>query len=70
VAKTAVNIADEKKVVAAKYYMTSAEQGDILGCHWLGVFYHEGFGVGVGGVAGDRAAEEPVLENLWLRCTA
>ena len=23
----------------------SAEQGDIIGCHWMGVFYHEGFGV-------------------------
>lgn len=43
----AVQSASEKKVVAANYYMTSAEQGDILGCHWLGVFYHEGFGVGV-----------------------
>jgi TPR repeat protein len=25
--------------------MTSAEQGDIVGTHWIGVFYHEGFGV-------------------------
>ena len=23
----------------------SAEQGDIVGMHWIGVFYHEGFGV-------------------------
>jgi TPR repeat protein len=25
--------------------MISAEQGDIIGAHWMGVFYHEGFGV-------------------------
>jgi len=37
--------AEKAKVLAAKYYMTSAEQGDIVGQHWLGVFYHEGFGV-------------------------
>jgi hypothetical protein len=23
----------------------SAEKGDIIGCHWMGVFYDEGFGV-------------------------
>lgn len=23
----------------------SAEQGDVIGMHWIGVFYHEGFGV-------------------------
>jgi len=23
----------------------SAEQGDIIGLHWMGVFYHEGWGV-------------------------
>lgn len=27
--------------------MMSAEQGDVLGNHWMGVFYHEGFGVNV-----------------------
>lgn len=31
--------------MAAKYYLTSAESGDIIGIHWIGVFYHEGFGV-------------------------
>jgi TPR repeat protein len=30
---------------AAKYYLMSAEQGDVIGLHWMGVFYHEGFGV-------------------------
>ena len=23
----------------------SAEQGDVVGSHWIGVFYHDGFGV-------------------------
>jgi TPR repeat protein len=36
----------EKAKLAAKYYMTSADQGDVIGTHWMGVFYHEGFGVG------------------------
>ncbi|TNV72802.1 hypothetical protein FGO68_gene17252 [Halteria grandinella] len=31
---------------AAKYYQISAEQGDMLGVHWMGVFYHLAFGVG------------------------
>jgi hypothetical protein len=31
--------------VAAKYYLMSAEQDDVVGQHWIGVFYHEGFGV-------------------------
>ena len=30
---------------AAKYYSMSAEQGDQIGMHWMGVFYHLGFGV-------------------------
>jgi len=30
---------------AAKYYSMSAEQGDQVGSHWMGVFYHLGFGV-------------------------
>lgn len=30
---------------AAKYYNMSAEQGDQLGIHWMGVFYHLGCGV-------------------------
>lgn len=25
--------------------MTSSEQGDVIGTHWMGVFYHEGFGL-------------------------
>jgi len=25
--------------------MISSEQGDIIGTHWMGVFYHEGWGV-------------------------
>lgn len=25
--------------------MISAEKGDVVGTHWIGVFYHEGFGV-------------------------
>jgi TPR repeat protein len=37
--------AEKAKVLAAKYYLTSSEGGDIVGSHWLGVFYHEGFGV-------------------------
>lgn len=35
----------EKAKLAAKYYMTSSEQDDVIGTHWMGVFYHEGFGV-------------------------
>jgi len=36
---------EEKAALSAKYYMMSAEQGDVIGMHWIGVFYHEGFGV-------------------------
>lgn len=39
--------AAEKKVLAAKYYMISAEQGDAVGCHWTGVFFMEGFGCNI-----------------------
>jgi len=35
----------EKAKLAARYYMTSAEQGDVIGSHWIGVFYQEGFGL-------------------------
>jgi len=38
-------VARQNKDNAAKFYMTSAEQGDVIGTHWIGVFYHEGFGV-------------------------
>jgi TPR repeat protein len=37
--------AEEKSKLAAKYYMSSSDSGDIIGSHWIGVFYHEGFGV-------------------------
>jgi TPR repeat protein len=37
--------AEAAKGIAANYYMVSAELGDIIGMHWIGVFYHEGFGV-------------------------
>ena len=30
---------------AAKHYQTSADLGDVIGNHWIGVFKHEGFGV-------------------------
>ena len=35
----------EAASLAAKYYMLSAEQEDIVGLHWTGVFLHEGFGI-------------------------
>mgnify|MGYP003343609829 CR=1 FL=1 len=38
-------IAAQNKVNAARCYLSSAEQGDVIGLHWMGVFYHEGFGV-------------------------
>ena len=41
----AAEVAAQNKVNAAKFYMISAEQGDVIGMHWMGVFYHEGFGV-------------------------
>jgi TPR repeat protein len=31
--------------LAAKYYMIAAEQGCVVGQHWMGVYYMEGFGV-------------------------
>lgn len=37
--------AEQNAALAAKYYLISAEQGDIVGMHWLGVFYHDAFGV-------------------------
>jgi TPR repeat protein len=27
------------------YYKTAADQGDVVGLHWMGVYYMEGFGV-------------------------
>ena len=38
-------VGEQKAALSAKYYMMSAEQGDVIGMHWIGVFYHEGFGV-------------------------
>ena len=34
------------KEEAAKFYNKSAEMGCLIGTHWMGVFYQEGFGVG------------------------
>jgi TPR repeat protein len=34
----------ESASLAAKYYMLSAEQEDLVGLHWMGIFLHEGFG--------------------------
>jgi len=46
-AKLNAEVADtaaKNREIAAKYYLMSAEQGDVIGLHWTGVFYHEGFG--------------------------
>ena len=36
---------DENKAKAARYYKMSAEYGCLIGIHWIGVFYMEGYGV-------------------------
>ena len=36
---------DSNKEKAARFYNMSAEQGCLVGQHWMGVFYMEGFGV-------------------------
>ena len=36
---------EESKEVAARYCNQSADQGCMIGTHWMGVFYHLGFGV-------------------------
>ena len=36
---------EANKDKAARYYNTAAEQGCLIGTHWMGVFYMEGFGV-------------------------
>ena len=36
---------ESNKEKAARYYNLSAEQGCLVGLHWMGVFYMEGFGV-------------------------
>lgn len=41
-------IQDKKEgtaIEAARYYSISSEQGCQIGIHWMGVFYHLGFGV-------------------------
>lgn len=37
--------AAENAVNAAKYYLASAEQGNVIGMHFMGVFYSHAFGV-------------------------
>ena len=41
----AQNKIPDHKEKAAKYYSESANLGCLIGTHWMGVFYHEGFGV-------------------------
>ena len=36
---------EANKEKAARYYNMSAEQGCLVGAHWMGVFYMEGHGV-------------------------
>lgn len=36
---------ESNKEKAARFYNQSAEQGCLVGLHWMGVFYMEGFGV-------------------------
>lgn len=36
---------EDKKSEAAKFYQQSADKGCLIGTHWMGVFYMEGFGV-------------------------
>lgn len=36
---------DSNKEKAATHYKLSADQGCLVGTHWMGVFYMEGFGV-------------------------
>lgn len=38
-------MANQNKINAARFYALSADQNDVIGTHWMGVFYHEGFGV-------------------------
>lgn len=37
--------AAENSLNAAKYYLQSADQGNVIGIHFMGVFYHHAFGV-------------------------
>lgn len=36
---------ESNKTKAARFYQQSADQGCLIGMHWMGVFYMEGFGV-------------------------
>jgi TPR repeat protein len=36
---------DGNKERACMYYAQAAEQGDVVGNHWMGIYYMEGFGV-------------------------
>lgn len=36
---------DGNKEKAAAYYKTAADQDDVVGIHWMGIYYMEGFGV-------------------------
>ena len=42
---TQTKLADHAEL-AAKYYKRTADEGCLVGLHWLGVFYHQGKGVG------------------------
>jgi TPR repeat protein len=37
---------ENHKELASKYYNHAKDAGCLLGGHWMGVFYHKGFGVG------------------------
>jgi TPR repeat protein len=36
---------EENKIKAARFYAKSADLGCLIGTHWMGVYYMEGFGV-------------------------
>jgi hypothetical protein len=39
------SIIEDKEKESAKFYLISADQDDAIGCHWIGVFYQEGYGI-------------------------
>jgi len=53
---------DENKLKAAKYYKMSADQGCLIGIHWIGVFYMEGYGVALN----NDLAEENLIKAAKL----
>jgi hypothetical protein len=65
-----MNIADEEEVVADDEETDSTEAASIQSGDLGGEEAEVEVEGEAEGVAGDRAAEAPVLENLWLRCTA